>query len=446
MESSNDKSNSDKKLTQGNPRNAIIAGVVIVLFFFGGLGVLSAFCPFAGAVIAPGTVKVSSERKMVQHLEGGLVDKILVKEGDMVEAGQVLIHLKSSAVDASVTIIRGQVWTKTAQLARLKAESRFAEKIEWPREITEQVKTEMDLQKILNDETANFQSRRKNLFGKTELYNSQIEQLKQQIIGAREEFSAKEKIIANLQEELDAKQQLFEDNYIDKAQLLALQRSLAEYEGQKGSLRQTIAETEQGIEGLKLSIIDLRNSYQQEAISELSSVSDQVYELSEKLKPSLDQKERLEIKAPVAGEVINLMVHSEVAGVIRASEPVLEIVPKDAKLIIESRVQTQDITQVRKGQYVTVELTAFNRRTTPPVDGTVTYVSGDKLVQQTASGELPYYLVYVETDYASLKESGAYLAPGMPAVCYITTEERTIMGYLLDPLLENFDRALREGS
>jgi len=205
-----------------------------------------------------------------------------------------------------------------------------------------------------------------------------------------------------------------------------------------------IAETGQKIEEMKLRIIDLRNTYQQTAISELSRVNDQVYELREKLKPNLDQKERLEIKAPVSGEVINLKVHSEDGGIIRPGDPLLDIVPENAKLVIESHVQTENVTHIQKGQSAKVQLTAFNRRDTAPIDAVVTYISADKLTQQTSAGEMPYYLVHVNVDEKSLKESGAYLSPGMPAVCYITTETRTILGYLLDPILQNFDHALRD--
>jgi len=431
------------ELTSGNPRKCIIAGILIIVIFFGGLGAWAAFFPFSGAVIAPGIVKVSMERKTVQHLEGGIVDKIFVKEGDLVEKGQVLVSLKSTSVDASVSLLQGQLWNKIVESARFKAESQFADTIIWPDSLPN-VETEPALAKILQEEEAVFRSKKKDLQGKSELYLSQIEQLKQKIIGAQEEMAAQEKIVRNIREELTAKEVLYTDRYIDKAQLLTLQRTLAEHEGQTGALRQVIAETGQKIEEMKLRIIDLRNTYQQTAISELSRVNDQVYELREKLKPNMDQKERLEIKAPLSGEVINLKIHSEDGGVIRPGEPLLEIVPENAKLVIESHVQTQDVTHIQKGQPAKVQLTAFNRRDIPPIEGMVTYVSADKLTQQTSSGEMPYYLVHVNVDEKSLKESGAYLSPGMPAVCYITTETRTILGYLLDPILQNFDRALRE--
>ncbi len=432
-----------EELTSGNPRKAITAGIIIVVLFFGGFGAFASFFPYSGAVIAPGVVKISMERKAVQHLEGGIIDKILVQEGDRVEKGQVLVRLKSSEVDANVSILQGQLWFKMAQASRLKAESMNADAIEWPEKLIA-LKDDPKMAKILQEEKAVFQSNKRDLLGKMELYNSQIGQMEEKIIGAREEMAAQEEIVRTLEEELAAKEELFEERYIDKAQLLVIQRNIAERKGQAGALRQVIAEAGQKIEELKLRIIDLRNQYQQTANVKLSEIGDQVFGLQEKLKPNRDQKERLEIKAPVAGEIFNLQVHSEEGGVIRPGETVLEIVPNDAKLIIETQMLLQDITKVHEGQHANIQLTAFNRRDTPPIKGSVSYISGDKLSHETMSGTSSYYLAHVEVDETSLKESGAYLSPGMPAVCYITTETRTILKYLLDPLLENFDRALRE--
>lgn len=433
----------EQEIISANPRKYIIAGLLIIAVFFGGLGAWAAFFPFSGAVIAPGIVKVSMERKTVQHLEGGIVDKIFVKGGDLVEKGQVLVRLKSTRVAASVSLLQGQLWVKTAEFARLKAESRFADTIVWPDSLPN-VEKEPSLAKILQEENEVFISRKKDLLGKTRLYISQIEQLKQKILGAEEEMSAHKKIIASIHEELTAKEALYKDRYIDKAQLLTLRRGLAEREGQAGALRQVIAETGQKIEEMKLRIIDLRNTYQEKAIFELSRVSDQIFEIREKLKPTLDQQERLEIRAPVAGEVINLQIHSEDGGVIRPGDPLMDIVPKNAELIVEAHIRTDNITKVQKGQLTKVQLTAFNRRKIPPIEGVVTYISADQLTERTSAGDIPYYVAHIKVNEKDLEESGAYLSPGMPAVCYVTTEMRTILDYLLDPIIENIDQALRE--
>jgi HlyD family type I secretion membrane fusion protein len=427
-----------------NPNKLILAGVLIILFFFGGLGAWSAFFPFQGAVIASGTVKVSNEKKTVQHLEGGIVDEILVQEGDRVDKGQVLIRLKSSRVNASVALLQGRLWAKKAEAARLEAESTMDKRIDWPESLLGATDLP-EVRQVMEKQQAIFDSRRKDLEGKISLHYSQIEQLKEQIEGIQEELAAQKDIILALKEELSAKEKLLQGKYIDKAAILELRRMLAERKGREGRLKQNIAEAGQRIEELKLRIVDLRNSYREKAVSRLSEVSDLIFELREQLRPQVDAQERLEITAPIAGEVMNLRIHSEDSGVIQAGQPILDIVPGQAKLVVEARVRLQDITDVKRGQPTKVQLSAFNRRSTPPVPGEVVYVSADQVTEETGRGAMSYYLAHVRVDQKRLAETGAYLSPGMPAVCYITTEERTVLGYLLEPILGIVDQAMREG-
>ncbi len=432
-----------EKEFETNPRRIILAGLLVIALFFGGLGTWAALSPFSGAVIAPGAVKVTQERKTVQHLEGGIVDEIYVREGSKVKPGQLLVRLKSEAAVASVDMLRGQLTAKLAQQARLLAESSLAETIDWPEELTARSENP-EVAAILKKEHDIFTSQRADLLGKLDLIQSQIRQLEEKIIGAEEEFEANNRIIAALQEEVEAKEALLEGRYIDMSQVLELRRRLAEREGDRGRLRQTIAETRQRIEELNLQRVDLRNSYRTQAATRLSEVSDEVFALREKLRPALDTRVRLEIRAPIAGEVINLQVHSEGAGVVRPGQPIMEIVPEDAELIVESRINPEDITKVRPGQSAKVQLTAFNRREVPPVDGEVTYVSADQLMDERANAR-PYYLVHVRVNPEALEKEQIHLSPGMPAVCFITTDERTVLGYLLEPLFYFLDRSMREG-
>jgi HlyD family type I secretion membrane fusion protein len=432
-----------EKEFETNPRRIILAGLLVIVLFFGGLGAWAAFSPFSGAVIAPGAVKVTQERKTVQHLEGGMVDEIYVREGSKVEPGQLLVRLKSEAAAASVDMLQGQLVAKLAQEARLLAESRLEEQIDWPTELLER-KDEPAVASVLKKERDIFTSQRTDLLGKLDLIESQIRQLQEKIIGAEEEMSANDRVIAALREEVEAKELLLAERYIDMSQVLELRRRLAEREGARGRMRQVIAETRQRIEELNLSRVDLKNRYRTQAATRLSEVSDEVFALREKLRPALDTQVRLEIRAPIAGEVINLKVHSEGAGVVRPGQPIMEIVPEDAELIVESRIKTEDITKVRPGQSAKVQLTAFNRREVAPVDGEVIYVSADQLLDERANAR-PYYLVHVRVSPEALEKEQIHLSPGMPAVCFITTEKRTVLGYLLEPLFYFLDRSMREG-
>jgi len=445
MNSQTDNNSRTDKILKTKPGPLIVSGLIVIALFFGGLIVWSIFFPFSGAVIAPGQVKVSQEKKTVQHLEGGIVDEILVDEGDHVQKGQPLIKLKSEQVHSAVDMLQGRLWSKLAQAARLRAESDRSEKIEWPRELL-QKKDNPDVKKVMEKEKNIFKTRRKDLQGKISRTRSQIEQLKNKISGLKEELSAQKDIIRTLQEEITAKENLFQDKYINKAKLLELQRKLATRRGRRGSLKQSIAESKKKIEELRLEIVNLRNKYREKAVTELGKVTDTIFEVRERLRPKLDAQARLTIEAPMAGEVMNLRVHSEDSGVIKAGEPLLDIVPKEAKLIIEARVKPSQITDVEVGQTTNVQLSAFNRRTTPPVPGEVTYVSADQVTRKTSQGEQSFYQVYVDIEKEQLDEVGAYLSPGMPAVSYITTQQRTILEYLLAPILKVVDQAMREPS
>ncbi|MGM0452729.1 MAG: HlyD family type I secretion periplasmic adaptor subunit [Thermodesulfobacteriota bacterium] len=433
----------EEKGFRANPRPLIVAGLVVILVFFGGLGAWSAFLPFSGAVIAPGKVEISHERKTVQHLEGGIVKDILVREGDVVEKGQVLIKLKRTQVDASVSMTQGQIRAKTAKAARLRAESQMADAVKFP----ESLKSKSDapeVAEVMEMEKEIFQSRRTALMGKTSLLNSQIEQLKEKTAGIQEELTAQKEIVETLKEEIRAKQALYESDYIDKAQILELKRRLAERKGRVGGLKQDLAETFKKGEELKLRIVNLQDTYKEEALAELGEIQDVIFELKEKIIPQLDAKRRLTVKAPVSGEIINMRIHSEQSGVIQAGKPILDIVPKQAELIVEARVRPDKITNVKKGQAVRVELSAFNRRTTPPVSGSVRHVSGDQVTRETSTGEQTFYIASINIDKEELQKANAYLSPGMPAVSYIETDERTILGYLLEPILEMMDKSMRE--
>ena len=439
----NKKNKNEETILKTNPKPLIFGGVLVIVLFFGGLTAWSIFLPFSGAVIAPGTVGISQERKTVQHLGGGIVDKILVKEGDIVEKGQPLIILKRAEVNASVSLLRGQIWTKMAEMARLRAESNLAESIEWPPMLKENSNV-IDVYDAIQKEKDIFISRRIDLSDQISLLNSQITQLGQQIEGANEELKAQEEIRLTLEEEIQAKQALYDEDYLDKSQILTLRRQLAETKGREGRLKQDIAETRQKIEEFKLRIVNLRNKYKEEAISSLGKIQETIFELEEKLRPNEDAMQRLTVKAPIAGEIINMRIHSEDSGVIQSGQPILDIVPQNAELIIEAQIRPNMITHVKKGQKARVQLSAFNRRTTPPVMGEIIYISADQMARNSSGGERPYYLAHIKVPEKELTQIGAYLYPGMPAVCYIETEQRTIMGYLLEPILQMTDKALKE--
>jgi len=433
----------NKKQLDTNPGKYIVAGLVVIALFFGGLTVWSVYFPFQGAVIAPGVIKVSGKRKVVQHLEGGIVDKIHVRNGDRVEKGDVLIELRDSRITSSLQLLINRLWFKKAEAARLRAEAAMKPAISWPPEFAV-MEENRELAEIKITEQEIFDSRRSELQVKTELYQSQIKQLGNQIEGAREELRSVEEIIDNFEEDLKSKRPLLEEKYLGKTNILELERSLSQYKGRLGKLKQEIAQYRQMIEERRLQILDIENMYRETAVSMLGEVTDMMFELEEQIKPQLDASERLKIHAPISGVVINLEVHSEDSGVIQPRMTLLEIVPEDSILVVEAHVRPQDITSVREGQDTKVSLGAFQRNSTPPVRGRVIYVSPDLVEDDPATRQMPYYEAQVKVDEKDLIEKGAYLTPGMPVTCYITTDERTVISYVLGPLLQNIDAAMRE--
>ena len=435
----------DKKHHNGeieNPQEIIRQGMLVVVLFFGGLLVWGVLGHINGAIVAQGRIKLESERKTVQHLEGGIVDSILIHEGEEVIEGQPLILLESVQVNASANLLLKQVVGYKAALLRNMAEKKLQSSIVWPEDLVQMAKT-ADCSDILDTEGKFFAARHNALEGQISLLESQIAQIDAQIVGSEDQITAESRIIATLQEELKAKRQLFNERYLEKSQILELERNLASHEGNRGSRKQAVAEARQRRVELALRIEDAKNRFIEEASNGTSRLQNEVAQLEEKLRSTLDVKTRLKILAPVAGRVVDLKVHSK-GGVIRAGEPLMDIVPLDKPLVVETHVPVNKITEVFLGQDASVQLDAFDARIVPHIPGKVTYISADRLEERTNMGSMPYYLCYVEVDAKKMQDEGVYLSPGMPATVFITTKKRSILFYIMEPLLKNWDRALRE--
>ena len=425
-----------------NPRAIIMQGMVIVFLFFGVLGLWSVFGEISGAVVAPGKVKIETERKTVQHLEGGIVESILVREGDEVQEGQPLIILEGVQVDASATMLQKQLVAMLAAQVRSSAEKDLKQDFVWPEDLV-RLAASVHSEDVLENEKKIFSARKDAMQGQISLLKTQIAQINAQIVGYQDQIQAEQTIIGTLNEELKAKRQLYEQRYLEKSQILELERMLASHEGSRGHMRQAIAEARQKATELRLRIEDVKNRFIEEATGQLGKLDNEILQTRERIRPLKDAKKRLQVVAPVSGRVVDLKVHSK-GGVVRPGEPLMDIVPKDNPLIVQIQVPVNKITEVFIGQDALVQLDAFDTRITPHIPAKVTYISADRLEERTSAGAMPYYLCYVEIDPASLKDSKLYLSPGMPATVFITTKKRTVLYYMMEPLLKNWDRALRE--
>lgn len=425
-----------------DPRRIIRQGILVVVLFFGALGLWSVFGHISGAVVAPGKIKIETERKTVQHLEGGIVDAILVREGEEVRAGQPLIILESVQIDANASMLQKQLVAQSAAQIRLTAEKDLKDALQWPEDLRRLAENSHSAD-VLDNEERIFTARRDALNAQISLLNTQLAQLDAQVAGFDDQVKAEQAIIGTLNEELRAKRQLYKERYLEKSQILELERTLASHQGNRGRLKQAIAEAKQRAAELNLRIEDVKVRFVEEATSALGKLENDIIQTRERIRPLKDAKKRLQIVAPVSGKVVDLKVHSK-GGVVRPGEPLMDIVPHDNPLIVESHVPVNKITEVYIGQDALVQLDAFDTRLVPHMPGKVTYISADRLEERTGAGVMPYYLCYVEIDPKALTDAQLYLSPGMPATVFITTKQRTVLYYMMEPLIKNWDRALRE--
>jgi len=426
-----------------NPARLIRAGLLLIGGLVLGIGVWMALAPLSGAVIAPGFIKVDMNRKTVQHQEGGIVSEILVRDGSRVKAGQKLLVLRDVRVDSSQDLITTQLDSELAKAARLRAEQLLAATVTFPRELTER-SAEARVGELIARETALFEARTNALNEQTQLIRSQARETEREIEARSRQLAADERAIRLQKDELTANAALLDRGFVSKTRLIALQRSLSEYEGRLGENQADLAQARQRVVELELKAASLRNNFAQQAAGELKETTAQIFDLQERLRPSVDASVRQNVTAPISGEVVDLRV-TTVGAVIGPRDPILEIVPENADLIVEARIRTEDVNYVRVGADADVRLIAFKQRITPVVEGKVVYVSADRLVDKTSPTPIPYYAVHVRVAPEALQKGGDLrLQAGMPAEVFIKATSRTTLQYLFDPITAYLRRSMRE--
>ena len=394
--------------------------------------------PLSGAIIAAGKLKVELNRKTVQHQEGGIVRSILVRDGELVRAGQPLIVVGDVRSDAQLNMLRDQLRAERIRNARSSAEAVLATKFQLPAGLDDGAGPSDDLAR----ETALFQARRRTL-------DEQIASLEAQARDARLQAAALTKQIETTAasaklaaEELEINEKLVRQGYVQRTRLLELQRGESDYRSRLAEAQSDLALAQQRSGELQARIAQARNQYQQVATDETRESAARIRELEERVRPSQDQAERQYVRAPVDGRVMALRV-SSVGEVIGPRDALLDIVPTREKLVVEARIRPQDINHVREHSTAEVRLTAFDARTTPLLPGSVVFVSPDRITAQE-TGE-SWFVATVEVDAAALREHPSLrLQPGMPAELFVKTPERTLFQYLTKPLDAFATHAMRE--
>ncbi|EKE68129.1 HlyD family type I secretion periplasmic adaptor subunit [Oceanibaculum indicum] len=426
---------------QTSARGPILAGMIIIGVMFGGFGLWSAVAQLDSAVVAGGVISVEGKRKAIQHLEGGIVADILVSDGDKVEKDQVLLRLDPIRPQANFQIVRGQLDAALALEARLTAERTGAEGIDFPQGLLDRL-VEPEVADAIQGQITLFEARRDAIKGQVEVLESRILQLREEIKGLTEERAANVRQMAILKDEINGIQDLVSRGLVARPRLLALQRAVADLEGENARLSGNIARQQQAIGETRLQVISIQNQFREEVARQHRETEAQIFDLRERFTAARDIVDRIELRAPHSGYVVGLRAHT-IGGVIRPGDTIMEIVPSGEELVLEAQVRPEDIDNVTVGQEADVMLTAFKMRNTPNVPGEVVTVSADRLVDERSGA--PYYLAKILIDKDALANlAHVELQPGMPAEVFIKVGPRTPLNYMIEPLTDSMRRAFRE--
>lgn len=423
-------------------RYSLMAALAAVALL-GGLGGWAALAELSGAVIALGEVRVERNRQVVQHSFGGSVGEILVRDGDRVNAQDVLLRLDATRLKAERAIVQNRLDESRARQARLRAERDGEASIPYAEDLVTRAAEHPGVAEILKGQERLFQARAATHSRAQAQLRSRIAQIRDEITGLEGQVAAATKQRTIIREDLVRLEGVLAKGYVRRERVINLRleetrinRDIASFISQIAAAHSRIGENE-------IALVRLDAERIEEIVTELRDLGAQLSEFQDELVKIDDQLSRTEIRAPVSGVVHASAVHT-IGAVIQPAQPILFIVPQAEELIVEVRVEPESIDQLQFGQAVTVRFPAFNSRTTPELEGTIRKISADRIIEE-ASG-LTYYLAEVFITPQELRRlAGLNLIPGMPAEAHIRTTTRTLLSYLLKPLLDNFQRALREG-
>jgi epimerase transport system membrane fusion protein len=409
------------------------------------LAAWAALAPVSGAVVAEGVVKADGNRKTVQHQEGGIVKQILVRDGDRVHAGQVLLTLVDVRTDAGLDNLQTQVQALQAREARLSAERDLANSPDFGSlQLSGVGRRGTDL---VHREFALFTARRTALDTQLNLLRREASEVQQEIRGLTSLTRTTMESQAIAEAETRMNQLLQEKGFISEARLMEMRRNHTDYRARHETQLTELARATQKKTELELKTATLRNEYVKGATDDLKEAANQLYKLEEEIRPLRDAQTREAILAPVAGEIVDLKFHS-IGAVIGPREPVLDIAPLPSELLVEAHVKPEYIKDIHDGSHADVRLTAYKQRTTPVVEGHVVYVGADRLTDKVTNQ--PYYLAHIRIEKSALEKASALagraveLGQGMQAEVFIKTEERTAFDYLMEPIASGLRRGMRE--
>ena len=427
-------------------RSHTIVGFTVMILACGGFATWGATAPLSAAVIADGRFVPTGQNKVVQHLEGGIIEELLVAEGDIVEEGDPLVRLDRTAALAQERALALRELRLRTMHARLAAEAAGEEDYTDPLPSEEGVAgelSEVEIEGIRRSQRANFVAARRKLENDTRLLTHNIQAYSARIEGYASQASALDRQIELLREEEDAKRKLLARGLTRRPEVSALNRAVADAEGDRGRVRAQIAEAREQIARFESQRLQAGSEARQAALDEMLSAEAQLDDVREEARAAAAVTARTVIVAPVRGIVFRLHYHTA-GGVIESGRSIVELMPSDAPLIIEAMVPRMQIDEVSKGQRATVRLTALNQRTTPLIEGSVAYVSADTVRESSMPDAEEKFLARISVAPEEMLRATFDPTPGMPAEILIRTHERTFFDYITKPVRDSMARAFRE--
>lgn len=414
----------------------LLAGVVPIVGWL-------ALAPLSSAVVAPGVVKVDTNRVPIQHVEGGTVRRVLVRDGQKVQAGETLFELGDVAVAADKTRLDYRLLAERASAIRLEAEQMRAAGLQWPTELQDAARQDPGLAGQLAKEQALFRARRDALVNQGALLRQQKTKIDQEIATLKQQIAKASESMTAQKRELESNRSLIRDGFVAPTRVMQLEASVSDYDAKLEERRGELIRAEQRLVDIDLKLGSLDDSYRQQASDQLKTTMVRIQEIEQELRKATDASSRQIITAPISGELMGLKVTNP-GVVIAPREPIAEVVPHNPKLLVEARIRTEDVSRVHVGQHAELRLTAYKYRTTHSVPGEVSYVSADRIVEPQT--QAAYYTVHVEvgSDAVAKATQGEKLQAGMPAEVYIEGAQRTPLQYLFEPVTQVLRKAGRE--
>ncbi len=403
------------------------------------------FISISGAVVASGTVSVENSYKNIQHLDGGIVSKILVKSGDLVKEGDVLIRLDDTQIRSQLNVAKGRLADGLIQSARLTAERDDKANFELPADVAHDL-GDAQIARMIEAQRTLFLARRTARLGERSVLQQRVQQLNSDLAGAEHSLSARSRELDITARELKGVLPLFEKGFLNQQRLGPLQRDAARLEGEVGRLEGEKAKAKAGLLESQLKLAQSEKDFQSQVADDLRKVQSIINEAGDQRAGLEDKLARTEIRSPRKGRVNNLAATTE-GGVITPAMQIAQIIPDGEKMIVEVRIQPQDIDKVRGGLPAAVKFPALNAKKTPRLEGQVTVVSPAQITDNSPQSQgKPYFTAQIELPPSEIARLGKEhtLVPGMPAEVYIETTPRTILSYLVKPLLDSMSLLGRE--